>query len=414
MQIRQSMKIGFLELRSNKLGSFLTMLGVIFGVAAVIASVAIGEGARQQAMEQVAQLGISNIRVRPLKLEGQELVTAKKQNPDGLALTDLDAITSNCPFIKYTAPVMELSQKPYFEGKLVNASVLAVTPQYQRVMNFYPSRGRFIADMDIESAQRICVIGAEIYQKIFGSKSWKEVEGKWIQISNSMFVVVGVMEDKRLASSKASAVSVRNVNNDVYLPLSVAGKRFESDSGEKNLSELILQTGSRNDVKQAAELIDKVLIRTHGGIKDYEMVIPLDLLRQAQATQKRFNLVLAAIAAISLLVGGIGIMNIMLASVTQRTREIGVRRALGATRRDILAQFLMEAVILSLLGGIIGIIAGMVLGGIISYYAGWNTVFSIKAILLSVIVAAGVGVIAGLIPARRAADLHPIEALRYE
>ncbi|MCD4653029.1 FtsX-like permease family protein, partial [bacterium] len=169
-----------------------------------------------------------------------------------------------------------------------------------------------------------------------------------------------------------------------------------------------------NNVKQAAEMINKVLDRTHSSVVDYEMVIPLDLLRQAQATQRRFNLVLAAIAAISLLVGGIGIMNIMLAGVTQRTREIGIRRALGATRRDILTQFLMEAVILSLLGGIIGIVAGLILGGAISYYAGWSTIFSIKAIVLSVMVSAGVGVVAGLIPARRAAALHPIEALRYE
>lgn len=414
MLIRQSVKIGFLELRSNKLGSFLTMLGVIFGVAAVIASVAIGEGAKQQAMEQVSQLGINNLRISPLELEGQEKVTATQQNPDGLAKTDIDAIAANCPFVQRMAPVMKLKQKPYFQGRLINASVLAVTADYQIVMNFHPTKGRFISDMDNETAQRVCIIGAEIYQEIFGNDPWEKVAGNWIQISDSMFTVAGVMEDKRLASARTSAVNIRNVNRDIYLPLSAAEKRFTTDDNKQELSELIIQIKSRNNVKQAAEMINKVLDRTHSSVVDYEMVIPLDLLRQAQATQRRFNLVLAAIAAISLLVGGIGIMNIMLAGVTQRTREIGIRRALGATRRDILTQFLMEAVILSLLGGIIGIVAGLILGGAISYYAGWSTIFSIKAIVLSVMVSAGVGVVAGLIPARRAAALHPIEALRYE
>lgn len=414
MHLQQNVKIGFLELRSNKLGSFLTMLGVIFGVAAVIASVAIGEGAKRQAMEQVSQLGITNIRIKPVELDGQELVTASQRNPKGLAESDIEAIQANCPFVKDVAPVRTVEQKPIFQGSLVNATVLAVSSAYRTVMNVEPAQGRFIADMDIDKAQRVCVIGAEIYQTVFGNRPWQEVENSRIQIDDSMYTVIGVMEDKRLASARSSAIDIRNVNRDIYLPVSVVNTRFVPEEGQHQLSELVIQVASRNDVKQAAELIEKVLNRTHSGVKDFEMVIPLDLLRQAQATQRRFNMVLGAIAAISLLVGGIGIMNIMLASVTQRTREIGIRRALGATRRDILTQFLMEAVILSLTGGVIGIVAGLILGGVISHYAGWSTVFSIEAIVLSVLVAAGVGVVAGLIPARRAAGLHPIEALRYE
>ncbi len=414
MQIGQSVKIGLTEIRSNKLGSFLTMLGVIFGVAAVIASVAIGEGARQQAMEQVEQLGITNIRIRAVELTGQELVTAIQNNPDGLARPDMEAIRANCPLVSRMAPVRELTVKPVFEGRTINAAVLAVTPEYASVTNTRVVRGRFIADMDILTSHQVCVIGAEIEQEIFGADSAEAVEGRRLQIGDSLYAVVGVMEDRRTADSSASAVSSRNINRDIYLPLSVVERRFGLADAHHELTELIVQVADRSDVRQAATLIETVLKRMHSGIADYEMIIPLDLLRQAQATQRRFNLVLAAIAAISLLVGGIGIMNIMLAGVTQRTREIGIRRALGATRRDILAQFLLEAVILSLVGGILGIAAGISLGAIISHYAGWKTIFSLSAVLISVLVAGTVGVSAGLFPARRAAALDPIEALRYE
>ncbi|MBN1296701.1 ABC transporter permease [bacterium] len=414
MDLRQSVRIGLIELRSNKLGSFLTMLGVIFGVAAVIASVAIGAGAREQAMEQIAQLGITNIRVRPLVLEGQERVSADQQNPDGLSLVDVKAIAANCPFAHRIAPIREITATPRVAGRTINGTLLAVTPDYRFIVNFHPVRGRFIADLDMNAAEKVCVLGAEVAEDVFGDAVWETISGQWIQIGMDIFRVIGVMEDKRSVSTRASTISVRNINRDIYIPFSVAEKRLRGVNGESALTELIIDIRQRRDVRQAADLIGTILDRTHGGVRDFELVVPLDLLRQAQATQRRFNMVLAAIAAISLLVGGIGIMNIMLASVTQRTREIGIRRALGATRRDIQTQFLLEAVILSLVGGIIGIFAGVILGAIIAHYAGWNTVFSFKAIILSVLVAATVGVAAGLFPARRAAGLHPIEALRYE
>ncbi len=414
MQIGQTIKIGLTEIRSNKLGSFLTMLGVIFGVAAVIASVAIGEGAKQQAMEQVELLGITNIRIQAVELTGHERLTAIQQNPGGLKQLNMKAIEANCPFVKTMAPVKKLKERPIFEGRTINADVLAITPEYSHVMNFFPYRGRFISDLDMATVQQVCVIGAEIHQEVFGSAPWERISGQKLQIGDSMYAVIGIMEDKRFADAGASAVSLRNINRDVYVPLSSVGRRFAFDSDHHELSELIIQVTDRGVVTQAANLIENILKRTHGGVSDYEIIIPLDLLRQAQATQRRFNLVLAAIAAISLLVGGIGIMNIMLASVTQRTREIGVRRALGATQNDIMTQFLVEAVMLSLVGGIFGIMAGFTLGAVISYYAGWKTVFSLTAVLMSVIVAGSVGITAGFFPARRAATLNPIEALRYE
>jgi putative ABC transport system permease protein len=326
----------------------------------------------------------------------------------------MTAIEANCPFVKRMSPVKILNDKPVFEGRTINVDVLAVTPEYAHVMNFFPQRGRFLSDIDIETVHQVCVIGAEIHQDIFVSAPWERVTGQTLQIGDSMYTVIGIMEDKRLADAGASAISLRNVNRDVYVPLSAVGRRFAADNNHHELSELIVQITDRTLVTQAANLIENILKRTHAGVSDYDIVIPLDLLRQAQATQRRFNLVLAAIAAISLLVGGIGIMNIMLAGVTQRTREIGIRRALGATQNDIMTQFLVEAVMLSLVGGIIGIAAGFTLGAIISYYAGWKTIFSIAAVLMSVLVAGTVGITAGFFPARRAAMLNPIEALRYE
>lgn len=414
MLLGQTIKIGLLEMRNNKLGSFLTMLGVIFGVAAVIASVAIGEGAKQQAMEQVSQLGLTNIRIQAVDLSGHERVTAVQQNPKGLARMDMTAIEANCPFVERMAPVKELVEKPVFEGRTVNAAVIGATPDYATVMNFHSAKGRFLAEMDMETAQPVCVIGAEIHQEIFGSAPWQQVAGKWFQIGDSMFSVIGIMEDKRLAEAGTSAISMRNLNRDIYVPLSVVGRRISDTATHHELSELVVQASDRNTVKQAADLIDTILKRMHNNVNDYDMVVPLDLLREAQATQRRFNMVLAAIAAISLLVGGIGIMNIMLAGVTQRTREIGIRRALGATRNDILAQFLLEAVVLSLVGGVFGIVTGFSLGAVISHYAGWKTIFSFGAVVMSVLVAGTVGVAAGFFPARRAAGLNPIEALRYE
>ena len=414
MLLGQTIKIGLLEMRNNKLGSFLTMLGVIFGVAAVIASVAIGEGAKQQAMEQVSQLGLTNIRIQAVDLSGHERITAIQQNPKGLARMDMTAIEANCPFVERMAPVKELVEKPVFEGRTVNAAVIGATPDYVAVMNFHSAKGRFLAEMDMETAQPVCVIGAEIHQEIFGSAPWQQVSGKWFQIGDSMFSVIGIMEDKRLAEAGTSAISMRNLNRDIYVPLSVVGRRISDTATHHELSELVVQASDRNTVKQAADLIDTILKRMHNNVNDYDMVVPLDLLREALATQRRFNMVLAAIAAISLLVGGIGIMNIMLAGVTQRTREIGIRRALGATRNDILAQFLLEAVVLSLVGGVFGIVTGFSLGAVISHYAGWKTIFSFGAVVMSVLVAGTVGVAAGFFPARRAAGLNPIEALRYE
>ncbi len=411
MNVSQSIKVGLLELRSNKLRSLLTMLGVIFGVAAVIASVAIGEGAREDALAQIALMGTNNIRVVPVKMEGVLLAESVRKNPQGLCLADMDTIEKNCPYIQKIAPIVQVNESLRVDGVVQDATVIGTTPDYVSVMNCHPASGRFLHFQDSIDAARVCVVGAEIHEKIRGSKA--RLNGR-ILIGETLFTIIGVMEDKRLKETPGSTVSVRNINTDIYIPLTTALKRMDRPDENNELSELSIMVDQPDNILPATELIQRILLRMHGGVENVNTIIPMELLKQSQATQKRFNLVLAAVAGISLLVGGIGIMNIMLASVTQRIQEIGIRRAVGATRSDIMGQFLIEAVVLSIIGGLIGIGVGILLGHGISLYAKWNTVYSLKAILLSFWVAASVGIVFGIVPARKAARLNPIEALRHE
>ena len=409
MNVMQHVKIGLMELQSNKLRSFLTMLGVIIGVAAVIASVAIGEGARIEALDQLALMGINTIRITAKKLDGQALVTAQQKNPRGLALDDVEAIRGNCPFVRNAAPVLIREESVRIDGRVCPVQIVATSPEYLTVSNSAVSEGRFLLQSDIDGAARVCVIGPAIRAE-FG----KDAIGGTVRIHDGIFRVVGVMEDKTVKAGPSGPLSFRNVNRDLIVPVSAAQKRMSDRDPNHEISEITVMVDSADHLLPAADLIRRILGRMHSGVENYDVIVPLELLKQSQATQRTFNIVLAAIAAISLLVGGIGIMNIMLASVTQRIREIGIRRAVGATRREILGQFLIEAVVMSGVGGVIGILAGILFGFAIARFAGWKMVFSLQAIVIAVTVSAAVGVFFGLYPARRAASLDPIEALRYE
>jgi putative ABC transport system permease protein len=407
MNISESVQLGLRGVMSHKLRSLLTMLGVIFGVAAVIAMVSIGEGARQETIRQIELMGTSNILVKKVEVEGPEKELAKQVSPDGLILDDAKYLAGLTNLIVYSIPVKEVDTKARLGRKFPKSHIVGTSSQYPLLTNYQVKRGRFITEQDISQEGKIAVLGADVAKSLLPLEDPLQKE---IKISNSWYTVIGVMQDRRVSKSVAAS-SLRDVNIDIYIPISTALQRF---GGSKGLDEINIQVVDSDHIKEVANLVSVALYRRHNGINDYELVIPEELLKQSQRTQRIFNIVMGAIAGISLLVGGIGIMNIMLATVTQRTREIGIRRAVGASKRDILGQFLIECLIISVIGGLIGVLLGVGLGRAITFYAQWTTIVSMKAIIMAFGISAGIGIIFGMYPARKAAELDPIDALRYE
>jgi putative ABC transport system permease protein len=407
MDIRENIQIGWRGLLSHKMRSMLTMLGIIFGVAAVIAMVSIGEGARLETIRQIELMGTNTIRVKAVTLEGIEKDKAKMSYNEGLTRDDADHLSQLTPLIKFVVPLKETELKVRLGSIFPKSKVVATTPLYPELTHFQVKTGRFINQDDMKNSQKVCILGADVAKTLFPLEDPLHQE---IKIGNLWFTVVGVMQDRRV-SGGIPAASLRDVNKDVYIPLDTALQRI---GGVKNMTEIILQLTDSKYINEVAHLVTVSLNRRHNNVEDYEMIIPDELLRQSQKTQKIFNIVMGAIAGISLLVGGIGIMNIMLATVTQRTREIGIRRAIGASRRDILGQFLIECLIIAVTGGLIGVLLGVGLSKIISIYAKWTTIVSFKAIFMAFGISAAVGIIFGMYPARKAADLNPVDALRYE
>jgi putative ABC transport system permease protein len=411
MQFSESLRIGLKSILVHKLRSFLTTLGVIFGVAAVISMLSIGEGAKRAAVEQIKLLGTNNIRVNYLKLTGDQAEEAEKKLSKGLTYNDGQLIRENLPNVKGVAPVRFVETEILLGNKESTGRVVGTDEAYEWVTNFHPSEGRFISALDVADAKRVCVIGAEIRNELFG---YRNPLGRRIKIGDTWFVVIGVMESKTVKEGKASVIKLRNINKDVYIPITTALKRYTDEDRPNSVEEIAIQVGREDQVVPTSEVVKRLLHRTHNGVNDYEIIIPAELLAQSQKTQRVFNIVMGSIAAISLLVGGIGIMNIMLASVTERTKEIGTRRALGATERDILGQFLNETVMISVTGGTIGIILGVVMAKAINLFAGWDTVISLYSVVISFGISALVGIVFGIYPARQAAKMDPIAALRFE
>ena len=433
MGILDAIRTGLTELLSHKLRSALTMLGVIFGVAAVIAMVSIGEGAKQEALDQIRRMGIDVVHVRRAVIAGELLEKSQERSPYGLKYGDAESLRGVCTFAKRVIPVREVFADVKVEEEPVSVKVVGTTPGYDEVTRSVPARGRFLRWSDISRSEPVCVLGAAAKRELFGFDDPIE---KLIKIGKRKFRVVGLMEPKEIGTAKAFA-ALRDLNSDIYIPITISTTDFQIFSQQavpatiqtlremwhrirsrqardkSPISEVILQVENDTATVPAASVIRSVLHRSHRGIRDYEIIIPAELLRQSQETQRIFNIVMAAIASISLLVGGIGIMNIMLATVSQRTREIGIRRCVGATRWDIVRQFMLEALVITCVGGMIGIFAGIGGARAIAEYAGWRTLVSVQAIILSFGVAGLVGVIFGLYPAVRAAMVDPIEALRY-
>jgi putative ABC transport system permease protein len=438
MSVFQSLITGFRELWSHKTQSFLTMLGVIFGVAAVISMVSIGEGARAEAIAQIKRMGTNVIIIKRKDVEGEMKEKSDKKAPFGLNYGDVLTLGESCDQIRRISCLREVTTEVRgSEKKPVSAKVFGTTPELPMITNLTLYRGRFITWEDVDRYRNVCVLGAGVKRQLF---TFETAIDKKVKIGKRFYICVGVLEDTEGASG-TGIMQARVQNTDIYIPLSTSVQQFTLSTSGTNikgggsigsirsvmqrmrvryilehapLTEIILQVAEEGQIGDVAALAGTMLYRRHQEIPDYEIVIPLELLRQSQATQRIFNIVMGAIAGISLLVGGIGIMNIMLATVTQRTREIGIRRCMGATRANIILQFLMESLVITTLGGAIGAGGGILLAKSISMYANWTTVISYVALVAALGVSMGVGVIFGLYPAYRAASIDPIRALRYE
>ncbi|MCE5323620.1 ABC transporter permease [bacterium] len=433
MGIFDAIHTGLTELLSHKLRSMLTMLGVIFGVAAVIAMVSIGEGAKQEALDQIKLMGIDVVHVKRATIAGELLQKAEERSPFGLKYSDVGSIRQVCDYARRVVPLREVFADVRVGEEAVPVKVVGTTAGYDKATRSKLLRGRFLMDQDIKENTPVCVLGAAAKRELFG---FDDPIGKTVKIQNRIFRVVGLMDAKEVGSAKAFS-ALRDLNSDIYIPITISFSDYQMFSqqavpanistlramigkmnsrhslSDSTISEIIVQLDGEDAAVQTASVIRSVMNRGHCGIRDYEIIIPAELLHQSQQTQRIFNIVMAAIAGISLLVGGIGIMNIMLATVSQRTREIGVRRCIGATRWDIVRQFMLEALVITCLGGLIGVALGIGGAHAISIYADWRTIVSTQAIVVSFGVSAIVGVVFGLYPAVRAAMVDPIEALRY-
>lgn len=405
----------------HKLRSFLTILGLVFGVASVIVMLAVAEGASQAAQRQIASLGINNIIVRSVKPAVDGPINFRSFILDfGLKYDDLRRIRETLDTVVRVTPLREFVHEARFEDATIDARLVGADPSYFAVNRLELARGRFLDPADIESRNNVCVIGEEVATRVYRGQS---AIGKSIQVNNQHFFrIVGVLMYRTPSAGIGSSLAAQDLNLDIIIPITTDRSRIGdvlmrrqqgSFSRQRlELSQITIEVADRFQVKATANALDGLLAKYHPN-KDYAITVPLDLIEQAQATQRIFNFVLGATAAISLLVGGIGIMNIMLASVSERTREIGIRRALGARQSDIVLQFLIETAFLSSVGTLIGLGFGIVSPPLVSYFSGMTTIVSPWSLVIASAVSLFVGIASGIYPARQAAKLDPIEALRH-
>lgn len=408
MVIFELLKIGIRNLLAHKLRSFLSVLGVVFGVAAVITMISIGEGARREALEQIRLLGTNNIIIRALDLDEHRRIEARKNLSMGLTLTDARRIQNISPMIDKVFALEESLEEARFGEREIGVHLVATTPDYIAVSGIRMAEGRFLTSSDLESSAKVSVLGWSKYRELFPSGGGL---GKYIEIKSELFRVIGVISNRDLPKKENPVVQIRDINSDIYIPLN---QLSVGSSSENTVDQIMIHVRETDHVIPAAQLAQAVLERRHNRVVDYEIIVPQELIKQSQRTQRIFNFVMGSIAGISLLVGGIGIMNIMLAVITERTREIGIRRALGATKKDILRQFLVETMVLTITGGCVGVIFGIFGAWGIHLYVEWRTVVSGNAVIAAFSVSVMVGIIFGMYPAYKAANMNPIEALRYE
>jgi len=426
----QTLNLGVKSLLLHKLRSLLTMLGVILGVGSVIAMLAIGEGSKREALERIRRLGASNVIIRsvkPTQTESDDEESSQDQSQSrvmeyGLRYKDLERLKATLPTIERAVPITLVRKRAQAMHRAIpNSRILGTTPDFLIVKSLEVRRGRFLNDLDMSTGTNVAVLAAGAAQKLF---NFEDPVGKSVRLGTMVFRIVGVLRPQGSGTAVAGGIGGQDFNRDIYIPLTSARSRFGelqiivtagSFNFERNqLSEITLTVHDQNLVSQTAAMARKIIEAHHSRTNDIEVQVPLELLHQAEEEKRIWNLVLGSIAGISLLVGGIGIMNIMLATVTERTREIGIRRALGAKRRDITIQFLVESVVLSSTGGLLGILFGVGVPFAVTYFSDIESYIQWWTMPVTFLVSVGIGVVFGVYPARQAALLDPIEALRHE
>jgi putative ABC transport system permease protein len=435
---------------ANKVRSLLTALGIIFGVAAVIAMLAIGNGAQKEILEQIKLVGVNNIVIKPIveqkeeKIEQEIGVKEKKKFSPGLTVRDVHSIQQTIPGLTKVSPEIILETNVVRSGHRRSAKLIGVEPAYFEIYNFELQDGAMFTEQQLTLGAQVCIIGQAIRARFFPTEN---PVGKNIKVGPNWLTIVGVLRERLVSANSISKLGIRDFNMDVYTPLQSMLIRYknrdlitaqelateitrsqgqvinnqdqdtQSDEEKKNyhqLDRLVIQVDETASLQPSAEIVSRLLKRKHYEVVDFEIEIPELLLKQQQRTSEIFNYVLGAIAGISLLVGGIGIMNIMLASVLERIKEIGLRLSIGAKKSDIVQQFLFESIMISVGAGIVGVILGILLAYVVSNLANIPTVVTFASVLLSFCVAATVGLIFGIAPARKAAHQDPIISLRYE
>ena len=438
---------------ANKMKSFLTALGIMFGVAAVISMLAIGKGAQQEVLEQIKLVGVNNIIVTPSsqsllspesnQSSGEDNKSSKKRYSPGLTLLDAMSIKKVIPTVDRISPVISMSYYAIKEGKSYPVVLEGVSPEYFGLLNMKIDLGDKFTEAQSLKGVPVCVIGANIRKRFFNQD---DPVGQYIKCGKVWLKVIGVIEQRDFTASASDEMGISSSDNRIIVPAKTLLLRFKDRSAikpetmdnmvgggmvimiggggddqsapvkakERNdqLDKIIIQVKETDQLASTANVIKRLLLRRHSDIYDFEVTVPELLLKQQQKTNEIFNIVLGAIAGISLIVGGIGIMNIMLASVWERIREIGTRQAIGASRKDIIVQFLAESTLISVFGGLIGVILGIVLAHLIQMTADIKTIVSFFSVLVAFFVSATVGIVFGYLPAKKAASQDPVESLR--
>lgn len=416
--------VAFEAIMANRLKSALTALGILFGVAAVISMMAIGNGARQEILNQLKLVGVNNIIIKSKTGQGQKEAAVMGH---GLSLADVEAIHSQIPVVTHATPEINTTAR-LIKGQIRReARIAGVNASYMDIFNLQTTNGRFFSEEALKNGEPVCILGHEIKQHVFGGI---DPTGKSIKCGRIWLRVIGWLQPRNTEQSEIADKGIGHVDNTVFVPNKTMMLRFVNPAavnvkGNKQsrnkqkavknfIDKIVVQVEATRYLRPVREILQRMLKRRHAGKKNFEIMVPELLLKQQQKTRNIFHVVLGAIAGISLLVGGIGIMNIMLASVYERIREVGIRRALGATARDIAVQFLAEASFISVIGGIAGVIAGVVISYLITRIAGILTIISAFSIFIAFSVSVVTGIVFGYLPAQKAAKLNPVNALHYE